>query len=265
MPGGCSHGRPPARSGQGECAVSSPGALRTELRRSLRRFGIDLVRYPESRPAHKRVRLLRHHQIDVVLDVGAGDGGYASELREFGYQGRVVSFEPLAAPYARLRRAAAGDAHWTTVNVALGDCHERSPINVAANSASSSFLAMRDEHRRAAPYAAYVGTEDVQVRRLDDVLGPHCAGGVVLLKMDVQGYEQQVLGGATRTLPLVRGVQVEMSLVPLYEGSWLFAEALQFLAGSGFELVSLEPGFTNRATGQLLQVDGIFMRPIPKS
>lgn len=55
-----------------------------------------------------------------------------------------------------------------------------------------------------------------------------------------------------------------MSLLPLYEGSWLFAEALEFFTASGFELVSLEPGFTNVATGQLLQVDGIFMRSIQK-
>lgn len=184
--------------------MSSPGALRTELRRSLRRFGVDVVRYPQCHPAHKRVSPLRHHQIDVVFDVGAGDGGYASELRQFGYQGRIVSFEPLAAPYARLRLAAAGDRDWTTVNVALGACHERSTMNVAANSRSSSFLAMRQEHRLAAPYATYVGTEDVQLTRLDDLLDGYCDDDVAFLKMDVQGYEQQVLRGAVRTMSLVR-------------------------------------------------------------
>lgn len=234
---------------------------RTGLRRLLRRFGVDLVRYPQSHPAHRRVRLLRHHHIDLVLDVGANDGGYVRQLRELGFQGRVVSFEPLAGPYARLRQAAAADARWTTVNVALGDGRRASTMNVAANSASSSFLAMEEAHRRAAPYATYVGTEDVEVTRLDDVFDRYDNGDAAFLKMDVQGYEREVLGGGGRTLSRVRGAQVEMSLVPLYEGSWLLADVLGFFATSGFELVSLEPGFHEHATGRLLQVDGIFMRP----
>ena len=227
----------------------------------LRRCGLDVVRYPRDQPGHKRVALLRHYSIGVVFDVGANDGGYARELRQFGYRGHVVSFEPLAGPYERLRRSSAGDAAWTVVNVALGERDERTTINVAANSASSSFLPMHHAHRVAAPHATYIGTEAVDVRRLDDVFARYCGDGDVFLKMDVQGYEQQVLHGGDRALPLMRGVQVEMSLVPLYEGAWSFTDALQFFTAAGFELVSLEPGFSDPATGRLLQVDGVFMRP----
>lgn len=231
-----------------------------QVRNLLRRSGIDVVRYPEHHVAHKRVLLLNHYGIDLVFDVGANDGGYGSELRRFGYDGRVVSFEPLAMPYARLQELARADGKWTVVNVALGDARARAEINVAVNSTSSSFLPMQAAHRTAAPWATYAGTEQVSVICLDDIFRTHYKGSRSLLKIDVQGYEEHVLRGAARSLPLIQGVQLEMSLVPLYEGTWGFLDAVEYFGAEGFDLVSLEPGFYDRATGRLLQVDGIFMR-----
>ena len=230
------------------------------LRRVLRRVGVDVLRYPEHHVAHKRVRLLHHHGVDQVFDVGANAGGYGAELREFGYRGEIVSFEPLAGPYARLRRLADADSRWTAINLALGAANATALMNVAANTASSSFLPMEKTHRRAAPWAGYVGQEDVTVTRLDDVFDRYRNGSVPFLKLDVQGYEEQVLEGATSSLRRVQGVQAEMSLVPLYEGAWAFTEAVAYFQASGFSLASLEPGFYDRDTGQLLQADGIFMR-----
>lgn len=233
-----------------------------QLRRMLRRLGVDVVRYPEHHPAHKRARLLNHYGVDQVFDVGANSGGYARELREFGYQGDIVSFEPLTEPYARLKEMAAGDAHWTAVNLALGATTATAAMHVAANSTSSSLLRMNDAHRRAAPWATYIGEQEVSVTRLDDIFDDYRQGKVPFLKMDVQGYEEHVLEGATHSLPAVRGVQLEMSLVALYADAWMLTEATLYLVEAGFDLVSLEPGFYDRETGQLLQVDGIFMRPL---
>jgi FkbM family methyltransferase len=237
------------------------------VRALLRRFGVDIVHYPHHHAGHKRVRLLHHYGIDQVFDVGASSGGYGRELREFGYRGEIVSFEPLGTPYAQLRHVAALDARWTAVNVALGAVKNTAHMNVAANSASSSFLPMKDAHERAAPWARYVGEESVSVVTLDDVFDHYRKGTSPFLKLDVQGYEEQVLDGASRALRHVRGVQLEMSLVPLYEGTWLFTEAVQYFQRAGFGLVSLEPGFYDRGTGQLLQTDGVFMRspeePLP--
>ena len=233
-----------------------------QIRRMLRRLGVDVVRYPEHHPGHKRVRLLNHYGIDQVFDVGANSGGYARELREFGYQGDIVSFEPLAEPYARLRETAALDARWTAVNLALGAATTTAPMHVAANSTSSSLLPMNDAHRRAAPWATYIGVQEVSVTRLDDIFDEYRKGSISFLKMDVQGYEEHVLDGATRSLPVVRGVQLEMSLVPLYADVWMLTEAVLYLQEAGFDLVSLEPGFYDHETGQLLQADGIFMRSL---
>lgn len=233
-----------------------------QLKRMLRRLGVEVLRYPEHHPGHKRARLLNHYGIDQVLDVGANSGGYARELRAFGYQGDIVSFEPLAEPYARLREMAALDARWTAVNLALGAATSTALMHVAANSTSSSLLPMNDAHRRAAPWATYIGEQEVSVTRLDDIFDDYRKGSVPFLKMDVQGYEEQVLEGATLSLSVVQGVQLEMSLVPLYAHAWMLTEAVLHLEKAGFDLVSLEPGFYDHETGQLLQADGIFMRSL---
>lgn len=213
-------------------------------------------------PATRRQRLLAAHGIDVVLDVGAARGGYATELREFGYTGRIVSFEPLAAAHAELAAAAAGDPAWTTRNLALGDTSGPQTINVASNSDSSSLLPMADGHRDASPDIDYVGTETIEVARLDD-LAPELLGDAdrAFLKIDTQGFERSVLAGAAGTLDRLAGIQLELSFVELYEGGMLADEAIAFCYDHGFVLTGLDQGFSDPG-GAVLQADGVFLRTL---
>lgn len=221
------------------------------------RFGLDVQRYPASDPLRPVALLLRDY--DVVLDVGANDGGYATAIRRLGYGGRIVSFEPLSQPYARLAAKAAGDPRWETRQVALGAAREQVTVNVAGNAAaSSSVLPMLDTHVRAAPTSAYVGAERVEQVTLDDVLAE--TTGRVWVKLDVQGYERCALDGAREHLDRVSGLQMEVSFVPLYDGAWSWREALAWADGHGFSPVGVQRGFTDQATGQVLQADFVFAR-----
>ena len=212
------------------------------------------------------MQLFDHYGVSVVIDVGANDGGYARELREFGYRGRIVSFEPLGGVYNRLSEAASRDSHWTAIRSAVGDTSGRVVMNVAGNSTSSSVLPMLEAHEQSAPTSEYVGTEEVPIVRLDDVWSDHTAASdVTFLKVDTQGFERHVLDGAAQSLPCLVGVQLEMSFVPLYEGAMLFPEAMERLTSASFELVSLEPGFSDPASGRMLQADGVFMRRVDPS
>ena len=225
--------------------------------------GVDMVRYRSVRhPMGRRTRLVRGLEIDLVLDVGANIGQYALELRRWGYRGRIVSFEPLSSPFRLLRERADRDDRWDAVHVGLGDRSETVQMHVAANAAaSSSILPMLRLHRDVAPQAEYVGAEEVELRRLDDLLGAHRQGArSILLKIDVQGYEATVLRGAAASLREVAAVQLEMSLMPLYEGAPLLAEVVRTLDELGLRLVGIEPGIADPTTGYLLQADGIFVR-----
>ena len=205
---------------------------------------------------------MAHHGVTVVFDVGANTGQYATELRTFGYSGSIVSFEPLADAYRQLALRAAEDARWLTARQALGAEEGKTTINVAGNSFSSSLLPMLPLHVQAYPESAYVRTEEVEVATLDKVFPTYCGQGErPFLKVDTQGFERQVLRGARESLPSMTGIQLEMSMEPLYEGEMLFDEALETVRGEGFRLMSVEPGFFDAATGRLLQLDGIFYRP----
>jgi FkbM family methyltransferase len=227
---------------------------RTLVSSVTRRFGFDIARFD-------RGKLIAHHHITLVFDVGANIGQYAAELRALGFGGRIVSCEPLREQYQQLARAAAGDPGWVTLNCALGEIDGARTINVAGNSQSSSLMNMLPRHAEAAPHSAYQGVEEVQVRRLDSIFDEHVRDGDrVYLKLDVQGYERLVLEGAERSLPRVEGIQLEMSLVPLYQGEARYTELIAEMTSRGFQLMSVEPAFRDPRSGQLLAMDGIFFR-----
>jgi FkbM family methyltransferase len=230
-------------------------------RRIARQRGYDVVEYPAP-DLRRRLKLMRHADIDLVLDVGADTGEYVQQLRRHGYERRVVSFEPLPSSFAKLRYAAAADPLWEVVNVALGDRDDRATLNVAANSHSSSLRTVLPAHLAAAPQAGYVSAAEVEMRRLDSVFAAYRRDACrIYLKIDVQGSEREVLTGAAGCLRHIAGVQLEMSLVRLYAGQTLLPELLALMTRRGFTLLSLEPGFTDEQTGRLLQADGVFFRP----
>jgi FkbM family methyltransferase len=233
------------------------------LRNLLRKAGVEAYRYSVHTSTGAQLnRLLGHCKIDLVLDVGANGGHYATELRAHGYAGRIVSFEPQAAAHARLAIAASGIPGWAAApRVALGDTDGEITIHVAGNSLSSSILDMLPEHERAAPGSAYVGSEIVALKRLDSVAGEFLGSARrILLKIDTQGYEDRVLTGAQGMLHKVVAIQTELSLVPLYSGQPLFDEMRAKIEAMGFGLFAIFPGYVHEQTGQTLQLDGFFVR-----
>ena len=199
--------------------------------------------------------------IDLVLDVGANTGQFVHQCRAAGYKGKIISFEPSASAHAGLLQSAAADHLWTVADrMALGATTGEVEINIAANSYSSSILPMLDSHLAAAPHSAYLQKEKIPLRRLDDIVPATAPGRYIFLKLDVQGYESQVLAGATHLLNHTLAVQLEMSLLPLYEGEALMPQMHAALTAKGFDLWDLEPSFRDPATGRLLQLDGIFIR-----
>jgi FkbM family methyltransferase len=237
-------------------------SLKSTIRRLLRNQGWDLMRFLPARHPDARIRrLLELHAIDLVLDVGANVGQYGQSLRELGYTGRIVSFEPLSSAFSRLGEAAAEDPDWEARRCALGGETGEIEINIAGNSQSSSILDMLPEHTGALPSSRYVGKEKAPLRRLDDEFAAVRKGARrVMLKLDTQGYELHVLGGGVATLAAATLVEVEMSLVALYEGAPTFLELHQILTDRGFVMASIEPVFSDPATGRLLQVDGVYLR-----
>ena len=217
--------------------------------------------YSVTRHRDVRRNLLADYSVGLVLDVGANIGQYGTRLREGGYLGKIVSFEPLSEAYAELQKLAEKDPLWECRHMALGDADGSAEIHVTNSNVSSSLLPLGESHQRAAPGIHAVRDETIVIKRLD-TLAPELMDSrtPVYLKMDVQGYERTVLEGAQDSLNHVAAIECELSLAPLYVGQPLFLEMLNYLDALGFECVSIVRGFCDDTTNRTLQVDGYFVR-----
>jgi FkbM family methyltransferase len=208
-----------------------------------------------------RTELIAEQGIDTVVDVGANEGLFARQLRDEGFSGRIISFEPLSKAFALLESASANDPDWECRQLALGSATGRKTLNVAQNLASSSFLPMESGLPEAEPRLAYIGTEECSVSTLDalarDLFQPDER---LYVKLDVQGFELEVLQGAEATLDRVLALDVELSLSPVYEGAPLIDEVVGHLADRGYDLVLTESAYVHPRTGETLQENGLFMR-----
>lgn len=249
--------------------------LRPRVRAAARSLGYevhrigssDAVPEPEVEPAsrfeddHGFEMMLADLAPSVVIDVGANIGQYGGEVRQHGYTGQIVSFEPLIDQHALLCEVAEADGNWLVgPRTAVGSEEGVAQLHVAGISECSSFLDQTGILQSEVPGVAYVDLQETRVSTLDRLLSEldvDPTGG--LLKSDTQGFEEQVLAGASETLAKCAAVQLEMALNPVYEAAALPSKLVGALAEFGFELSYLFPGFRAQS-GRLFEFDGVFTR-----
>jgi FkbM family methyltransferase len=237
--------------------------LKPFIKHTLHRLGYDFRRYdPAGSDTARFMAMLAAHHVNLVLDVGANGGDFARFLREQNYRGRIVSFEPLRAPWTKLSRAAQEDPLWEVApRAAIGASDGEIEMHVSRNLYSSSALNVLASCVEVAPDAAYVGREKVPLRRLDTIGSGYLQpDSVLLIKADVQGFEQEVLDGAPDLLKTAVGLYLELSLVPLYEGQCSYEEMIVALKSRGFEMWNIVPELIDHRNGRLLQVNATFFR-----
>jgi FkbM family methyltransferase len=208
---------------------------------------------------------LRRSQIELVFDVGANTGQFALALFKVGFTGRVISFEPLSWAHSTLKKAAAKNSKWEVASrCALGAKVGSAVINIAGNSYSSSLRPMLESHLEAAPESAYVGAETVPVETLAGVIARSFPGGVprFALKIDTQGFEDEVLDGIGAYIDQCAAVLLEMPLGSLYGGAADLPTLFTRLVKSDLRCVGLSPGYKNPRTGDVIEVDGLFVRNV---
>jgi FkbM family methyltransferase len=225
-------------------------------------MGFHLSRYSvDSSPICRRKALIDHNKIDLVLDVGGNVGQYVDEIRnDVKYGGLIYSFEPLNAAFEILKNKWNSDRNWRGINIGLGDFDGSTTINVSENLHSSSIMPMLAEHEKIDPHSHYVSTQKINVMQLDSWMEKNdIRSNNILLKIDVQGFEPQVLSGAKKSFSKIRMIQLELSFTQLYAGETTLIPMLLLMEDIGFRLATLDSGFANQNTGEMIQMDGIFL------
>jgi len=212
------------------------------LLKTAQRVGIPLGRWPEegSKILHLR-RLMTFLSIDLVLDVGAHHGEFGQELRrDVRYDGDMISFEPAATSAEALRQVAGKDDRWTVEQVALGDRTGSAELHTYPLSQLNSLRTPTAFGRET--WRMHGSTvEAVTTARLDELSIELQSRTGILLKVDTQGHDLAVLAGAEKTLAHVQALQIEVPVIPLYEGTPLLEETLGVVKGMGFALSGLFP------------------------
>ncbi|HFE39055.1 MAG TPA: FkbM family methyltransferase [Gammaproteobacteria bacterium] len=226
-------------------------SLRRVVRRVFRNVGYQRKIAPDF------VDVMHAHNIDVVLDVGANDGDYGREIRDRGYTGLIVSFEPNPVAYARLQASIATDPNWIAYSFAFGEENGEAELSIAENDAMSSIKGLTEFGQKTG--AKSISTVNIKVVRLDSFLAQHSElMGNIYLKIDTQGFEMEVLRGAGDVLAQIVAVQAEIALIHTYSNELDWLDNLMWMRAQKFEVAT---AICNSAVGaQVREFDFVFVR-----
>lgn len=228
--------------------------------RDLKIVPLHLERDMARKAFEDKTEWLRATPFQTVLDVGASKGYSSRVFRRFWPQAQILAFEPLEECFLELSKSFGTDRRFKAFHSALGEKEEVSLIHRNDYSVSSSLLPMDDLHVQSFPHTKNSSAEKVSIRRLDDIAGAENLVGPILMKLDVQGFEGQVLRGGLETLKQVQVIITEMSVSPLYKGQIEFDELYRLLVSLGFKYQGNYDQLHSPVDGRILQVDGIFVR-----
>ena len=198
--------------------------------------------------------------IETIFDIGANTGQFAMAIHELLPKAYIYAFEPLPDCFAELQTAMSGVQTFRAFNTALAERNGEAEFHRSAWSPSSSLLPMQQLHKQNFPFTAEESRETVKVRRLDDCARELTIEDAILLKLDVQGAEDKVIGGGKELIRRAKVLIIETSMESLYEGQALFGDILKLLQGLGFRYKGALSQAFSPLDGSVLYADSIFIR-----
>ena len=217
-------------------------------------FGLQLVR------CSPELRSLASYSIKTVLDIGASNGGFLRKVRTVLPGAFIYCFEPLPEQFAQLQRTADQDPQAKAWNMALGSSEGVAVMHKSGDSCMSSLLPMTEVTTREFPGAVDSKPLEVTIRTLDNWAESQELELPILIKLDVQGYEGNVIRGGTATFRKAQVLLMEVSFMELYAGQCLFDELYGAVRHLGFRLVGTTYPLCDHKTGRTMQTDAIFAR-----
>ncbi len=200
--------------------------------------------------------------INCVIDVGGHRGEYATLLRNNGYRGEIISFEPVLESYQHLMKLSAQDSNWQVHRMGLGNVETTLDINVGEHTNFSSFHEPSSYGHATNPHIATTAVQTVPVKRLDaifDKIMAHIPTPRIYLKMDTQGWDANVFEGTEGCRDRILALQSEMSIQPLYDGMPTWMQTIEQYQAGGYEISSMFAGFRDDAL-RLSEFDCVMVR-----
>lgn len=229
--------------------------LKKTIKNILKGLGYDL----DYKQLLERYRDILPYNFATILDIGANVGQFSGEMLDIFPNAQIYAFEPVVNCYQKLEKIS-NKSNFHPLPFALGNKNGEAEINVSSYSPSSSLLNMANLHKNIFPHTAGIHKEIIQIRLLDDIARELDVKIHLLIKMDVQGYEKEVILGGQETFRKASVVISETSFVSLYESQPLAHEIRKLLLELGFTYRGFLNQKKNPQTGEILFEDSLFIK-----
>ncbi len=234
--------------------------LRQTIRNLIRTTGWELVR-AQTNPWNTLLGL-QSHPFKTIFDIGANVGQSAKEYRRLFPAAQIYCFEPVPSAYHTLATwAKSQNGKVTPLNLALGNRTDVLDFNHHTDhSVSSSLLETTTTLQQLYPQTANKETIKVAVKPLDELLPDLVIQPDLLVKMDVQGYEMNVIEGAQALLQATSACILEITLIPFYKNQPTFIDLVQALDKLDLAYAgNLSQAYTK--VGNPMFIDAVFTKP----
>jgi len=213
-----------------------------------------------TRKAYIYLRNIPCKRNGIIVDAGASRGKFTKNAIIRFTPERIICIEPLPIPFKEIFAEFHNDEKVELINCALGATDTTSTLKVIGHDEASSILPIKNigitKFRR--DDLVQVDEVEVEVKTLDKIAADHNIEGIDLLKIDVQGYELEVLKGAAEILSTTKCIKLEVSFYELYEKGVLFDEIHEFFKTNNFYLYCLEE-YLRGDNNFILQCDAIYL------
>lgn len=209
----------------------------------------------------EHINILKDYTFSFITDVGANRGQFAIVARSVFPNAIIHSFEPLEEPARIFRKIFKKDKKVILHAHALGFEKNILTIHMTKDDDSSSLMKVTEQQSDLFPGSKEIGDRDVEVHSLSEVFEGIKIHPEALLKIDVQGYELEVLKGSGEVLSKFSHLYIESSYIELYEGQPLAHEIISWLSEKGFSLIGPYNTQYNKK-GKPIQSDLMFSKNI---
>lgn len=242
-----------------DCLGDPREGLKRAVRDALARAGLSVTRRTAQ---NDPLRFLGARDLRCVLDIGANTGQFAQRARRLFPGAMIHAFEPVPGPFAELLQLATRDHRLRCHNLALGEEDGDVTLEVNGFTPASSLLPLAPLTAEAYPYTAHTSPQRVRMTTLDRWAAQLAESlpRPLLIKMDVQGYEDRVVSGGAATFACASVVLSEVSFQPLYQGQVLFDELHARLRSAGFRCAGFLDAALDPRSDRPLYADAIFLR-----
>lgn len=227
----------------------------------LKFFGYQLKKKDSGFTFNSDLKWLKEFNIKTIIDIGANEGQFAQFINLQFPESKIHSFEPIKSCFLKLVQLQKKINKLSSYNYGLGDVNTFIDFYVNDFTPSSSFLEMEQEHIKNFPLTKNTKVEKLQVRKIDDIYKDLEIENNVLVKIDVQGFEDKVIEGGNlffKEIPKI--VIVEASIVKLYHNEASFDYLFGKFINLGYQYAGNLHQLYSPINGAILQADAIFIK-----